>query len=234
MAALCALLLAPAFACAADQSPAEAKLREALKNTMLQLRQAQNDNATLQAQQAEDQDKIKTLTDQNQTLTKQSIMDKQTADALITTLKDKNTAQTAVIARLQAEIVKWEAGYKLATDTVKAKEAERAKLASQVIVLQRKSDTLETQNVQLYDIGTEILNRYQKYSVGDALLAKEPFTGIMRVRLQNQVQDYQDKLLGQKNATDSGTAATAPQPAASPSQTPAAKAGKSTTPTKNS
>jgi SMC interacting uncharacterized protein involved in chromosome segregation len=207
---LCALLLAPAFARAADQSPAEAKLREALKNTMLQLRQAQNDNATLQAQQAEDQDKIKTLTEQNQALTKQSIMDKQAADALISTLKDKQTAQTAVIAKLQAEIVKWEAGYKLATDTVKAKEAERAKLASQVIVLQRKADKLETENIELYNTGTEILNRYQKYSLGDAIMAKEPFTGIMRVRLRNQVQDYQDKLLGQKNAADSGAAASAP------------------------
>jgi hypothetical protein len=58
----------------------------------------------------------------------------------------------------------------------------------------------ETKNLELFKTGNEILDRYEKFSLGDALGAKEPFIGITRVKLQEFVQDYKDKLTAQKVA----------------------------------
>jgi hypothetical protein len=42
------------------------------------------------------------------------------------------------------------------------------------------------------------LDRYEKFGLGDALTAREPFVGLTKVKFQNLVQDYQDKLSDQK------------------------------------
>lgn len=204
----------------ADQpNAAETRLRETLKATMLQLRTAQNDLATAQATAAEDDKKIQELTAQNDALTKQAIADKDASDKTIADLGKKNAQQAAELAAYKDALAKWEAGYKLAATVAKAKEAERAKLNSEKIVLQRRVDDLETKNMTLFQIGSEILTRYEKFGLGEALAAKEPFVGTTRVKLENQVQDYQDKLMNQKSTPE-----TTGQPAQQPPQS-AAKPG---------
>jgi hypothetical protein len=203
-------------------SPAELRLREALKNTMLELRDAQNDLATAQAAQAESDQKVKDLTAQTQALTKQAIADKDASDKTIADLTKKNADQASQLAVYKDALAKWEAGYKLAAGVAKAKEAERAKLFDEKTLLQRRVDDLETKNAALFKIGNEILTRYEKFGLGEALAAKEPFVGTTRVKLENQVQDYQDKLLDQKSMPPASTppAATTPPATATPSPAP--------------
>ena len=52
----------------------------------------------------------------------------------------------------------------------------------------------EAKNRELYRLANEILTRYEKFGLGDALAAREPFTGITRTKLENLVQDYSDKI----------------------------------------
>jgi hypothetical protein len=61
-------------------------------------------------------------------------------------------------------------------------------------VLQAKVRDHKSQNLELYRLASEILERYRSFSVGDALKAREPFTGITKARLESQVQDYRDKV----------------------------------------
>ena len=184
---------------AADQpASAETRLREMLRTTILQLRAAETERAALQAAQAESAAKEKALTEQVEALTKQSAADKDAADKAITDLKAKVADQDTQITQLKDALEKWKEGYAKAADIANAKEAERAKLASQVILLDRKVADRETKNAELFRIGSEILRRYERFGLGDALAAREPFVGIARVKLENQVQDYQDKLLDQK------------------------------------
>jgi chromosome segregation ATPase len=215
---LLAALAAPALDAADQPGNAEARLREILKNTMTQLRTAQNDLATAQAAQAQDDEKIKDLTAQNEQLTKQAISDKEASDKTITDLTTKNSDQAKEIAAYKDALAKWKAGYIYFAKMAKAKEDERAQLASEKIMLQRRADDLEAKNSNLFQIGNEILSRYEKFGLGQALAAKEPFVGLTRVKLENQVQGYQDKLLDQKSnpeATGTATnAATAPNQAA--------------------
>jgi chromosome segregation ATPase len=187
------------------QSTTESRLRDALRNTMLQLRDAQGQVAALQASQAQsDKDnadlktKIDALTAQIASLTKQSADDKAVSDKAIADAKAQNSDLSAQIAKLNVALAAWEKDDKEYVELAKEKEAARAQLAVQAILLQRTIDDREIKNLQLYNLGNEILTRYEKFGLGDALGAKEPFTGIARVKLQELVQDYKDKISDQR------------------------------------
>lgn len=62
-------------------------------------------------------------------------------------------------------------------------------------MLERTLADRESRNLELYKVGKEVLDRYENFAFGRALLAREPFTSLSRVKLENLVQDYQDKLL---------------------------------------
>jgi chromosome segregation ATPase len=189
----------------ADDSAADAlnaKLRDALRNSMLAERDAQNQIVTLQAAQAQsDKDnadlkaQAAVLNGRISALAKQAASDRAGSDATIAGLKSQITDLTTQNGSLTASLEAWKKDDADKTALAASKEAARAELAGQVITLQRTVDTREIENLQLFQTGNEILDRYKAFSLGDALAAKEPFTGLARVKLQEQVQDYRDKLL---------------------------------------
>jgi chromosome segregation ATPase len=185
---------------AADNA-ADAKLRETLRNTIIQLRTAEADRDNLQTAQTQNDADKKALTEQVATLIKQINADKDAKDIAeqnIAKLNAKAADQEAEIARLKQDVEKWKTAQKQAADTAAAKEAERAKFAGDVINLQRTLADREAKNVELFKVGNEILTRYERFGLGDAISAREPFVGVTRVKLENLVQDYRDKLLAQK------------------------------------
>jgi hypothetical protein len=215
-------LLAPITVRADDaaQATTESRLRDALRTAMQQLQDAQGQVATLQATQAQsDKDnadlkaKLEALTAQISSLNKQSADDKTAADKVAADLKSQNSDLSAQIAKLNQALAEWEKDDKQYVQLAKDKEAARSQLAVQVIMLQRVIDDRETKNLALYSLGNEILTRYENFGLGDALGAKEPFTGISRVKLQELVQDYKDKISDQR---------------ITPGQVPAAPAAKGT------
>jgi hypothetical protein len=152
--------------------------------------QSDKDNADLKA-------KIDALTAQVAALTKQSSNDKAASDKAIADLNSQVTDQASQIARLNQALAEWKNAYNQVAQLATAKEEARAKLAFQAALLQRTVDDRETKNIELYKTGSEILTRYEKFGLGDAIGAKEPFVGLSRVKLESLVQDYKDKLLNQ-------------------------------------
>jgi predicted nucleic acid-binding Zn-ribbon protein len=184
---------------AADaQDPVLTRMREALKNTMIQLRDAQTQVATLQATQAQNEAKIKDLQSQLDKITKQASDDKLAADKTIADLKEQNAAQDARNAKELETIAKWKKSYDSLLAQAKAIDARRAEFAGKCIQLQRQVDDQQRKNLAMYDLGMEILKRYERFGLGEALTAREPFTGLTRVKFQNLIQDYGDKLADQK------------------------------------
>jgi chromosome segregation ATPase len=179
-------------------SPAEQKLREGLKNTMLQLRDAQTQVSNLQATQAENEQKIQDLTAQLDKLTKQSAADKQAADKTIADLHSRVYDQELSLAKYKEALEKWKASYNQAAELARNTEAQRAKLANDLILLQRKYADAQTKNNEMFKLGNEVLTRYEKFGMGEALTAREPFIGTTRIKFQNLIQDYQDKLADQR------------------------------------
>jgi hypothetical protein len=215
-------------------SNTEIRLREALRDTTAQLSDAQNQVVTLQATQAQsDKDnadlkaKVDALTAQVATLTKQGADDKAASDKAIADLNAQVTDQAGQIARLNQALAEWKNAYNQATQLATVTEQARAKLALEAALLQRTVDDREAKNIALYKTGSEILTRYEKFGLGDAIGAKEPFVGLTRVKLENLVQDYKDKLLNQ--TVTSGQPPVPLIPASSPSTHPTAQTGQQST-----
>jgi len=171
------------------QTP-EAQLRERLRATMLQLRTAETERATLQAAQTQWTDEKGKLTERNLALTKQVNENKLTAQ-VVEGLK----AQIANLEKENSQFKETIETTRQAAELARTKEAEHAKLVEEVVNgMERLIVDRQTKNLALYKTASEILQRYEKFGLGDALMAREPLIGITRVKLQNLVQDYQDKL----------------------------------------
>jgi hypothetical protein len=190
--------LSPWSSARAADANGDARLKDALRKTMLQLRTAEADRAALQASQTELEAKNKAQAIQVETLTKQCAKDKVAADKTIGDLKAKLEAQTIEIAKLNETVNQWRASQKQAADLAASKEAQRAKLAEEGVVLKRQIADQQTKNYEMYKLGMEVVKRYERFGLGEALLAREPFTGNTKVKFQNLIQDYSDKLADQK------------------------------------
>ena len=55
-----------------------------------------------------------------------------------------------------------------------------------------------TTTPKLNAVSQELMTRYHRKGVWDAILQREPVTGLKEVEMQNVLQEYQDKLDGLK------------------------------------
>lgn len=179
-------------------SATENKLRESLRNTLLQLRNSENDKAVAQAALAESEEKNKALIDQVEKVTKQLAADKAAADKAAAEAQSRIEEREKAIAEYHDTLEKAKAEIKRVADIANTKESQRAKLDDQNVQLTRRVADQQAKNAGMFKIANEILARYEKFGLGDALSAREPFTGITRVKLQSLFEDYQDKLIDQR------------------------------------
>ena len=227
------VILASSAHGAAAENQTEAvmkRMRDTLKNVMQQLQTAQNEKAALQTTLAEAEQKNKDLTSELEAMKKkfdsalkQSAAEKAAADKNASELNAKIANRESELAQTVDALNKWKSHDRQAVDLLNKKEAERARLASKAIVLERVVAERERQNLELYKTGSEILTRYENFGLGKALLAREPFVGTARVKLETQVQDYRDKLTDSKAKPGSKPAATAARPSDRPAPAAAAK-----------
>ncbi len=198
---LTALLLP--FAAMAQQPDAEAaKLREALKNVTLQLRTAQGETATAQAASIAAEQKTKTLEAKvaelerkNAALAKEKGDKEVESEKTIAGLNNRLAAREKRLAEYMAALDKWKAAFQGAAEAAKKSEGEHAQVKEEVVVLKRTIADRERKNIALFNVSTEILERYENYALGKSLAAKEPFIGNARVKIENQVQGYRDKVI---------------------------------------
>lgn len=196
-AALRAVLLAVALAAplhAADENTVETKLREGLRDTMLKLRNAQGQIATAQAAQIAAEEKIKELTARTEALNKDLLAERTTSTNMIAELNTKLEERGTTISSLQAKLEKWKKSYAELTAFAAHKESERAKYQEKSIRLERQVASQQVKNLEMYKAGMETLDRYEKFGLGDAILAREPFIGTTKVKFENLIQDQADKL----------------------------------------
>lgn len=195
---LACLLLTAGHLSAQEAAPAEVRLRETLRATLLQLRTAQNDLAAAQGDRDALAEKNKTLTTEMEGLKKQIVADRVGSDKALAALKTAAEAQAADLAATRAELEKTRASLAKVVDYARKADTERTELTGRVATLETQAEDYRGRNIALYKLGNEILDRYAKFGLGEAILAREPFTGLTRVKLENQVQDYGDQLGAQR------------------------------------
>lgn len=193
-----AILLSLPLSAQEDPAAVEAKLRESLRGTMLQLRNTEAERARLDAEltalKAQSERQIKDLTAKLEESLKSADEDKAIANKKIGELEKKLEAEEARTAAFAESLEKWKASYHQIVDIARAKETERLRLLDKSLRLEHTVSDRERRNLELYQTGKEILDRYENFAFGKALLAREPFTGLAKVKLEEQVQDYKDKL----------------------------------------
>jgi len=175
---------------AAPANADDARLKQMLQTLTGRLRAAETERNTLLSDKAQLEQEKKTLTSKVDALNKQAAEDKANLDTLDAKQKELDDAKES--------LAKWKAAYEQIQTAAQKADAERSKFASEAIILKRKVDDRERKNLELFKTANEILTRYEKFGLGEALSAKEPFTGITRVKLENQVQDYQDKIADER------------------------------------
>jgi chromosome segregation ATPase len=196
-----------AAAGAADPVDPSVKLRTQLREVMLQLRAAQTESANAQAAATVAETKSKELADKTvslekriESLTKEANAAKVASDESIAGLNQKLADREKRVVEFQETLEKWKSGYQNAATIARSKEGERAVLASEVVVLKRTVADRETKNISLFNTANEILDRYEGYALGKALGAREPFIGTTRVKIENQVQGYKDRIVDNRIA----------------------------------
>ena len=78
---------------------------------------------------------------------------------------------------------------------LKAVEAERTQLHTDLDARNHAYDKCAEDNLQLYEINGEILNRYEHVGPFTKVSSVEPFTRITRTRIENLVDEYRERAL---------------------------------------
>ncbi len=174
-----ALLMVPVLSGAASAQSSDDALRERLRQVTLQLRQAQDDQVTLQAQKAgaeHERDEMK----------------KQLSAAQVELARTRHEG-TRVVA-VQQDLEKTKGALAQVTSSAQQSDAERQKLQTSATNTSTLLTACESKNAELLKVGHEILDAYSKFDFGEALGANEPFTQLHRVELENQAQTFGDRV----------------------------------------
>lgn len=192
---------------AAEEVDPGVKLREQLRGVTLQLRTAQTESANAQAAAAAAEQKSKDLAakvgeleKRNAALGKQANLDKASAAESIDTLEKKVAERDRNLQLHKEALAKWKDGYEKAAAVANTREAERARLASELTSTKHTLADRERKNIALFNVSNEILDKFGNYSLGKALAAREPFIGTTRVKVENLVQGYKDRILDNRIA----------------------------------
>ena len=175
------LLLATVGCCVSASADAdtESRLREALRATTEQLRQTEAENASLKAKQSIQPAPASTT---------------ETGHPAVGAYKQTIAELRRRLSNSEAEAAKSKAAYAEIVAAQTKKNAEQAKLEVLTKADKERGEVCRAKNQKLIAIANEILDRYQNVGFAGVLSAKEPFVGSKRVELQNEAQDYLDKL----------------------------------------
>lgn len=118
----------------------------------------------------------------------------QALQAELDAAKAEREALQAKLAETQGRLDQSQTQLAQAREQLAAREGALAQLQSRHGAQTTQLQACAAHNRALFDLGSELLARYQNKGVGEALAAQEPFVQTRRVALENLVQDYQDKL----------------------------------------
>lgn len=165
---------APATAADGDK---DAK-REA-RRAQAQFAAAQKENAVLATQLAELKKQLSDLGSKSGELEKKSGGQKKQFSELTEKYKEADS-------NLQQMTLKFAEASKSLQQLQKEKEQEQKQLSGNIQMCEKK-------NIQLYQVSTELMDKYKSKGIFSALLQAEPFTRLEQVRVDNLLQDYRDK-----------------------------------------
>ena len=138
--------------------------------------------------------------------------------ARLTAENDKLKAQ---LTAAQAEAAKYKDGYTKIVDGTQQIRGERDQFRTQAAFATQALTSCEDKNVKLVKIGREIIAAYSNVGFREVIVTKEPVTGLKRLDLERQAQDYGDRVYEAKFDRRTVKAAPAKAADAKPADAPA-------------
>lgn len=192
----------------------EARMRDMLKQAVLQQRAAQDENTALKIQldslkaqlsqqtakpaapaadKADDKLKQKVAQQEQaiEQLNRQLAQAKQQSAASLKSSTDQLGNAQQVLRQVQAEKAQLESSCR---SQFGAQQEKTAQLESRVQLLDQQLAENEQKNQALVSISQELLTRYKQKGVFTALRTQEPLTGLSRVKLETLTQEYNSKI----------------------------------------
>lgn len=220
MRALLLLLALLAAFPAAAQTDQEARLREALRRATADLRALQDGQARLQAEAAEARAQRDRLQGQfDAQAARLAELEARPAgptpeqEAELAALREAAAQLQAQNVQLVQTLQQWQAAHAEAANVARTKEAERAAWQAAFTRARDGIGACEAKNAQLLAAANEILGLYETPEFRTLVTRSgEPLLGIWRVRLENIVQEHEDRIAAGRFFRDPG-AVVAPPPA---------------------
>jgi chromosome segregation ATPase len=170
--------------------------------------QLEQDKAKLEKGNADKEKQIKQLlakVKRTEAGTKQSEADAKQKAAEADHLKAELESMSLKFVEQREKSDKLADSYKASVETIKTRDAEKVTLNSRALeqreIIGRQAQLVqvcEEKNVALYQLGTDLLQRYRNKSVMDALKQAEPFTQLEKVKMENLLQEYSEKMDARK------------------------------------
>jgi chromosome segregation ATPase len=202
---LAALLLCAAGAARADDSP-EDRLRAALRQSVSEMRAAQDQAAQLQAQltQAQsDMTALKAKFDADEAKIAQLGGAPKPGD--LKAMQAQIDAAKAQNAALQEGLSRFQGAVQQAQGVAREKASESQQAQAGLKANTQALETCKATNKKLIDVAEQVLHLYQDRSFLWVLRKSyEPLIGAAKVDLENIVQDYDDKIRDQEYVPPAG------------------------------
>ncbi len=177
------------------------RLRDLLRRTTTEMRALQDQQSTMQASL----DEATQQRDQAQ----HALADRDAQIAQLTAAPPPPKVPPAALAQLQAAeqslrtqnaglqagLAKWQAAYAQAAGIAQARDAAAKQLGASAAGGEQGLKLCEQKNAELIRTATDILHLYTTQDFRSLLLKSyEPVVGFEKVRLENMIQDYEDRI----------------------------------------
>jgi uncharacterized protein (DUF3084 family) len=207
-----AVLFAVAIPAAAPAQHAdtEARLRDLLRQTTLELRDAQSQNVELRAKVDELNAKTAAATASAPRMNVHTAALRRAqneAEQLRAALADAHRS----IDERDRELAQWKQAYGQAEQLARARDGDAKQLDELQRILAQRVNGCERDNAQLVDLAEEVLDSYRNKGVWDAMRDAEPLTGIHRVQLETLAQKYHARILELRTQPDATASDAQPQ-----------------------
>jgi chromosome segregation ATPase len=117
------------------------------------------------------------------------------AQASVSGQRDANDKE---IAKWKNELEQVVEKFRETTQTLQEVETDRNSLKQQLTVTERKVNACIDNNLALYKINVEVLDRLDHQSMWSSMVRAEPFTQIKRTQLDNMVVEYRQRADAQR------------------------------------
>ncbi|MHC8371830.1 DNA repair protein [Pseudomonas sp. MDT1-85] len=172
----------------------EERLRTQLRSTTQQLQTLQSQQAQASAAQVAAEGQAKAAQAQIKQLTAELAKVKGVAEQLAgqhDSLQNKAQAQAAASSE---QVGKFKKAYEELLVMARSKEAERARLETQLAERDTQMQQCSVKNQQMYGVAKEILAAYEKIDVAEVMKIRQPFAGAARVKFEELAQGFGDEL----------------------------------------